>query len=117
MKYLPSGSALQSRWRLRLSGDRFQDPTTAGFELFEKIDVSHSCAIRISRFRGARERTVKRTARRLNYRKERRQWEAGILPTELLPLAPQLKYNRGSDLRARPKTASLRIPDSSTDDC
>jgi hypothetical protein len=69
-----------------LSGDRFQDPTIAGFELFEKIDVSHSCAIRISRFRAARERTVKRTARRLNYRKEKVKREAGILPTELLPL-------------------------------
>src|SRR6202035_3769459 len=63
-----------------LSGDRFQDPAIGGFELFEKIDVSHSCAIRISRFRGARERTVKRTARRLNYRKERVKREAGILP-------------------------------------
>src|ERR1700692_79041 len=63
-----------------LSGDRFQDPTITGFELFEKIDVTHSCAIRISRFRGARERTVKRTARRLNYRKERVKREAGILP-------------------------------------
>jgi hypothetical protein len=34
-----------------LSGDRFQDPTIGGFELFEEIDVSHPCAIRISRFR------------------------------------------------------------------
>src|SRR6202040_486125 len=77
---------------VRLSGDRFQDPTIAGFELFEKIDVSHSCAIRISRFRGARERTVKRTARRLNYRKERRQWEAGILPLNYSRLARLFPY-------------------------
>src|ERR1700692_3053503 len=97
-----------------LSGDRFQDPTIAGFELFEKNDVSHSCAIRISRFRGARERTVKRTARRLNYRKERRQREAGILPAELLPLNSHRNLNKKRHLSTRLNFASLRIPDSST---
>ena len=39
-------------------------------------------------------------------------WEAGILPTELLPLNRQLKYRTNSNLRATPKSASLRIPDS-----
>jgi len=52
------------------------------------------------------------TVRRLNYRKERVKWEAGILPTELLPLSWVLKFSRNSNLRATPKSASLGTPDS-----
>jgi hypothetical protein len=52
------------------------------------------------------------TVRRLNYRKERGRREAGILPTELLPLTRHTKSNMSSDLQATPKFASLRTPDS-----
>src|ERR1039457_5911945 len=38
--------------------------------------------------------------------------EAGILPTELLPLSRHLKYSKNSRLHARPKSKSLRIRDS-----
>ena len=38
--------------------------------------------------------------------------EAGILPTELLPLSQHLKYSKNNRLHARPKSKSLRIRDS-----
>ena len=39
-------------------------------------------------------------------------WEAGILPTELLPLSGRSKYIKDSALCARSRWVSLRIPDS-----
>jgi hypothetical protein len=66
----------------------------------------------ISLLRAASLRTARETAHGLNDRKQRGWVEAGILPTELLPLSQHSKYNKNSRLRARPKSPSLRISDS-----
>src|SRR5262245_47274510 len=44
-------------------------------------------------------------------------WEAGILPTELLPLSQHPKYSTESHLRASTKYPSLRISDSTATLC
>ena len=41
-------------------------------------------------------------------------WEAGILPTELLPLRQHLKYSRDSSLRPTQTSCGLRTQDSTT---
>src|SRR5229473_735957 len=69
---------------------------------------------KMSLLRAASLRTARETAHGLNNRKQRGWVEAGILPTELLPLNRQLKYRTTSNLRATPKSASMRIPDSSS---
>src|SRR5580704_13636607 len=67
---------------------------------------------KMSLLRAASLRTAWETARGLNNRKQRRWVEAGILPTELLPLSQRPKYSTDSRLRASSKSSSLRIPDS-----
>src|SRR6202030_2304399 len=67
---------------------------------------------KISLLRAASLRTARETAHGLNDRKQRGWVEAGILPTELLPLNRQPKYRTSSNLRATSKSTSLRIPDS-----
>jgi hypothetical protein len=52
-----------------------------------------------------------------NYRKQREWVEAGILPTELLPLKSRRNLNKKSQLSTRPKPASVRMSGSSTDYC
>src|ERR1700689_4872383 len=66
----------------------------------------------MSLLRAASLRTARETAHGLNDRKQRGWVEAGILPTELLPLSGRSKYIKDSALRARSKCVSLRIPDS-----
>src|ERR1700730_17422869 len=67
---------------------------------------------KMSLLRAASLRTAWETACGLNDRKKRGWVEAGILPTELLPLNWHLKYSKINRLRAGPKSPSLRIPDS-----
>src|SRR3984893_14529521 len=67
---------------------------------------------KMSLLRAASLRTAWETACGLNDRKKRGWVEAGILPTELLPLNWHLKYSKINRLRERPKSPSLRIPDS-----
>src|SRR5580693_6494143 len=66
----------------------------------------------MSLLRAASLRTAWETAQGLNDRKQRGWVEAGILPTELLPLSRRSKYIKDSALRARSKRVSLRIRDS-----
>src|SRR4051812_11670568 len=72
---------------------------------------------KMSLLRAASLRTAWETACGLNDRKQRGWVEAGILPTELLPLSRCLKYSKFSRLRARPKPDSLGIPDSTVSAC
>src|SRR5258706_13453219 len=69
---------------------------------------------KMSLLRAASLRTAWETAHGLNDRKQRGWVEAGILPTELLPLKPHRNLNKKRHLSTRPKTASLRIPDSTS---
>src|SRR5713101_9387613 len=72
---------------------------------------------KMSLLRAASLRTARETAHGLNDRKQRGWVEAGILPTELLPLNWHFKYSKINRLRARPKSASLRIWDSTVSAC
>ena len=53
---------------------------------------------------------LKRWSGRPDSNRRRPAWEAGILPTELLPLSRHLKYSKTSRLHARPKSKSLENP-------
>jgi hypothetical protein len=67
---------------------------------------------KMSLLRAASLRTAWETAHGLNDRKQRGWVEAGILPTELLPLSGRSKYIKDRALCARSKWGSLRIPHS-----
>ena len=58
----------------------------------------------MSLLRAASLRTARETAHGLNDRKQRGWVEAGILPTELLPLSQHHKYSRDSSLRTTQKS-------------
>src|SRR6202051_2188142 len=68
----------------------------------------------MSLLRAASLRTAWETAHGLNDRKQMGWVEAGILPTELLPLEELPNLNKSSDLPANRKWASVRISISTT---
>src|SRR5271165_158509 len=69
---------------------------------------------KISLLRAASLRTARETAHGLNNRKQRGWVEAGILPTELLPLKSRRNLNKKRQLSTTPKPASVRSPDSTS---